>query len=206
MTILHESITDTEHAFSALRQGKPVVVIDDLGARPDCELVFAARHATTELVALAVRYTSGFLVVALPEPEADRLRLSAQGPADRGAPAFGVAVDAEGTGTGISSDARARTIALLGTPGTDPEVLRRPGHVVTYRAHPDGVLGRATAREAAFDLVRLAGAGFAAAGACLMSERDPLQEAGPDEARDWALSFGVPVVTASGVLAHRLAH
>ncbi|WP_051362741.1 3,4-dihydroxy-2-butanone-4-phosphate synthase [Amycolatopsis thermoflava] len=189
MTVLQESTTDT--AIGALRAGRPVVLLDDLGPHPERELVFAARSATTALVAGVVRCTSGFLVVTLPEPEADRLRLAAQSPADRGAPAYGVSVDAEGVGTGISAADRARTISLLGTPGTAPDVFTRPGHVITYRAHPDGVLGRATGREAAFDLVRLAGAGFAVAGAALTSD-EPLP--------------GLPVVTASGVLAHRLSH
>jgi 3,4-dihydroxy 2-butanone 4-phosphate synthase/GTP cyclohydrolase II len=186
VTVLQESATGT--ALGALRDGRPVVLVDDLGPHPSRELVFAASCATTRLVARAVRCTSGFLVVTLPEPEADRLRLSAQSPADRGTPAYGISVDAEGTGTGISAASRARTISLLGTPGTAPDVFIRPGHVITYRAHPDGVLGRATAFEAAFDLVRLAGAGFAAASASLVSDED------------------LPVVTASGVLAHRLAH
>ncbi|MBK1783497.1 3,4-dihydroxy-2-butanone-4-phosphate synthase [Prauserella cavernicola] len=209
MTILHESTPDTgvipDPVFHALRGGRPVLLVDDLGPHADCQLVFAARDASTELLALTVRHTSGFVVVALPEGEADRLRLAPMTYGRGDAPAYGVAVDAEDTGTGISATARARTIALLGEPGTSPDRFTRPGHVITYRAHDDGVLGRAAVWEAACDLVGLAGAGFAAAGACLVSERDPLRAARLPELAPWATGLGVPHLRASAVRAHRLA-
>lgn len=194
-------------AVSALRAGAPVVLLDDTRPHSGGELVFAARCATTELVSFAVRHTSGLLQVALARRDANRLELPpiSRDRAAPNAPEYGVAVDsAASTGTGISATDRASTIDLLGDPGTTPEQLARPGHVLTYRAHDDGVLGRWDAGEAALDLVKLAEAGIGAARASLVSDADPTSIQRLPEARDWAQRHGVPAVTASAVLAHRL--
>ncbi|MEV4643411.1 3,4-dihydroxy-2-butanone-4-phosphate synthase [Saccharopolyspora sp. NPDC049357] len=197
-----------DDAIAALRAGKPIVLVDDTGPHPCGELVFAASLATTALVSFAVRHTSGLLQVALPRHDADRLELPpiSRDHSTPNAPEYGVAVDtAESTGTGISATDRARTIALLGDPTTTAEAFARPGHVLTYRAHDAGVLGRLDAGEAALDLVRLAGAGTGAARACLVSDTDPTTIQRLPEARVWAHRHGLPAVTTSAVLAHRLA-
>ncbi|MDI2028234.1 3,4-dihydroxy-2-butanone-4-phosphate synthase [Saccharopolyspora sp. TS4A08] len=196
-----------DDAISALRAGEPVVLVDDTGRHPCGELVFAASLATTAAVSFAVRHTSGLLQVALSRQDADRLELPpiSRDRSTPGAPEYGVAVDtAESTGTGISAADRARTIALLGDPTTAAEAFARPGHVLTYRAHDEGVLGRLDAGEAALDLVRLAGAGTGAARACLVSDADPTAVQRLPEARAWAHRHGLVAVTTSAVLAHRL--
>src|SRR5690606_16309204 len=107
-----------------------------------------------------VRHTSGFICVALPERDADRLELPPMYPVnqDRRGTAYAVTVDArEGVSTGISAADRAHTIRLLADPATTPADLSRPGHVVPLRAKPGGVLRRPGHTEAAVDLARLAG-------------------------------------------------
>ncbi|WP_165944606.1 3,4-dihydroxy-2-butanone-4-phosphate synthase [Saccharopolyspora terrae] len=197
-----------DDAVSALRAGRPVVLVDDTGQHSCGELVFAASLATTSLVSFAVRHTSGLLQVALARHDADRLELPpiSRDRSTPNTPEYGVAVDtAESTGTGISAADRARTIALLGDPTTTAQQFARPGHVLTYRAHDAGVLGRLDAGEAALDLVRLAGAGTGAARACLVSDADTTTIQRLPEARAWAHRHDLPAVTASAVLAHRLA-
>lgn len=197
-----------DDAISALRAGEPIVLVDDTAPHSCGELVFAANLATTALVSFAVRHTSGLLQVALSRHDADRLELPpiSRDHSTPNAPEYGVAVDtAESTGTGISATDRARTIALLGNPTTTAEAFARPGHVLTYRAHDEGVLGRFDAGEAALDLVRLAGAGSGAARACLVSDTDPTSVQRLPEARAWAHRHDLPAVTTSAVLAQRLA-
>ena len=61
--------------------GRPVVLVEELAGALDGEvcghLVLAAEHTTPERLAFLVRYTSGFVCVALPDPDADRLDLPA---------------------------------------------------------------------------------------------------------------------------------
>ena len=76
---------------------------------------FAAEAATPELLAFTVRHTSGYVRVALPGTECDRLNLPpmCHREGDGSSAADRVAVDWCGTGTGISATDRARTIAAL---------------------------------------------------------------------------------------------
>ena len=52
-----------ESAIAAIKDGRPVVVIDDEDRENEGDLIFAAELATPELVAFMVRYTSGYICV-----------------------------------------------------------------------------------------------------------------------------------------------
>ncbi|HWB34920.1 MAG TPA: bifunctional 3,4-dihydroxy-2-butanone-4-phosphate synthase/GTP cyclohydrolase II [Rugosimonospora sp.] len=149
-----------EEAVAAVAAGRPVVVVDDEDRENEGDLIFAAQLATPELLAMMVRYTSGFICVPLTESDADRLDLPPMYRVnqDKRGTAYTVTVDArDGVTTGISAADRARTISLLADPATTPEQLSRPGHVVPLRARPGGVLRRPGHTEAAVDLATLAG-------------------------------------------------
>jgi hypothetical protein len=102
-------------AVTAIAAGRPAVVVDDVDREDEGDLIFAAACATPELVAFTVRHTSGFVCVALPDDECDRLALPPMHHrnGDRFGTAYRVTVDLRGTGTGISASDRARTIAAL---------------------------------------------------------------------------------------------
>jgi 3,4-dihydroxy 2-butanone 4-phosphate synthase / GTP cyclohydrolase II len=151
---------DIDRAVADIAAGRAVIVVDDEDRENEGDLIFAAQHATPELVAFMVRYTSGYVCVPIPEAEADRLELPPMyhSNQDRRQTAYAVTVDArEGVTTGISAADRAHTIRLLAAAGTGPAELARPGHVVPLRAKPGGVLRRPGHTEAAVDLATLAG-------------------------------------------------
>lgn len=164
-----------ERALCSLSVGRPVVVVAGQDGQGEGHLVLAAESATTSQVAFIVRHTSGFLCVALPRADCDRLRLppmpcpgAAASAADQR-----VTVDAaRGVGTGISARDRARTIAALADPASRPNDFTRPGHVVPLRAHDGGVLRRPGCAEAAVDIARLAGLRPAALLAGIVSAED----------------------------------
>ncbi|MDI6103571.1 bifunctional 3,4-dihydroxy-2-butanone-4-phosphate synthase/GTP cyclohydrolase II [Actinoplanes sp. NEAU-A12] len=149
-----------ERAIADIAAGKAVIVVDDEDRENEGDLIFAAEHATPELVAFMVRYTSGYICVPLPEDEADRLDLPPMFHTnqDKRGTAYAVTVDAKhGVSTGISAADRARTIRLLASAETVPGDLSRPGHIVPLRAKPGGVLRRPGHTEASIDLAVLAG-------------------------------------------------
>ncbi|GGN45001.1 3,4-dihydroxy 2-butanone 4-phosphate synthase/GTP cyclohydrolase II [Actinoplanes campanulatus] len=149
-----------ERAIADIAAGKAVIVVDDEDRENEGDLIFAAEHATPELVAFMVRYTSGYICVPLPEEEADRLDLPPMFHTnqDKRGTAYAVTVDAKhGVSTGISAADRARTIQLLASAETEPGDLSRPGHIVPLRAKPGGVLRRPGHTEASIDLAVLAG-------------------------------------------------
>src|SRR5699024_8950331 len=124
------------------------------------DIIFAAEHATAQLMAFTVRYTSGVICVPLDAARADALRLAPMVGInqDSKGTAFTVSCDAaSGISTGISAADRALTSRLLADPETTAEQLVRPGHIFPLRAAAGGVLERRGHTEAAVDLCRAAG-------------------------------------------------
>src|SRR6266498_3385074 len=153
-------VESIERAVKDIAAGRPVIVVDDEDRENEGDLIFAAEHATPELLAFMVRYTSGYICVPLTEAEADRLELPPMYHTnqDRRGTAYAVTVDARaGVTTGISAADRAHTIRLLASADTKPTDLARPGHVVPLRAKAGGVLRRPGHTEAAIDLASMAG-------------------------------------------------
>ena len=57
-----DSVVD---AIAAIARGEAVVVVDDEDRENEGDLIFAAERATPELVAFMVRYSSGYICVAM---------------------------------------------------------------------------------------------------------------------------------------------
>lgn len=164
-------------AAAELAAGGPVLLVDDLNPPHRVDLVFAAAHASSELVAYAVRHTSGFLTVAVTDADADRLGLPLMWPWSTHSkqPRFTVAADAaDGVTTGISAADRARTIRLIGSASSTEEQLRRPGHVVAVRTAAPCPREVFRAPEAAVGLLRIAGLHPAAAMGTLVEDEGDL--------------------------------
>jgi 3,4-dihydroxy 2-butanone 4-phosphate synthase/GTP cyclohydrolase II len=195
---------DIERAIAAIKAGRPVIVVDDENRENEGDLIFAAELATPELVAFMVRYTSGYICVPLPEPEADRLELPPMYHTnqDQRGTAYAVTVDARaGVSTGISAADRAHTNPLLATAETLPTDLSRPGHVVPLRAKPGGVLRRAGHTEAAIDLAVMAG--LRPAGVlCEMVNDDGTMQRRPDLEK-FAVEHDLVLISIADLIAYR---
>lgn len=194
---------DIERAIADIAAGKPVIVVDDEDRENEGDLIFAAEFATPELVAFMVRYTSGYVCVAIPEAEADRLDLPpmVKTNQDNLRTAYAVTVDARhGITTGISAADRAHTIRLLASAGSGPDSFNRPGHVVPLRAKPGGVLRRPGHTEAAVDLAALAGARPAGV-LCEMVNDDGTMQRRPDLER-FAAEHGLTLITIADLVAY----
>jgi len=149
-----------EQAVRRIRSGRMLVVVDDADRENEGDIVFAAEHASPELVNFAVKHCRGILCAPMAAEIADHLELRLLVPDNTskfGTP-FTESVDARrGTTTGTSAFDRARTLRALARPGAVAADFVRPGHVFPLRAMPGGVLRRAGHTEAAPDLCRLAG-------------------------------------------------
>ncbi|MGX6601229.1 bifunctional 3,4-dihydroxy-2-butanone-4-phosphate synthase/GTP cyclohydrolase II [Micromonosporaceae bacterium Da 78-11] len=195
---------DIERAIAEIAAGRPVIVVDDEDRENEGDLIFAAEHASQELVAFMVRYTSGYICVPLPEDEADRLDLPPMFHTNQDArgTAYAVTVDArEGVTTGISAADRAHTIRLLASAETKPTDLSRPGHVVPLRAKAGGVLRRPGHTEASIDLAELAG--LRPAGVlCEMVNDDGTMQRRPDLEK-FAVEHDLVLITIADLVAYR---
>jgi len=102
-----------ERAVADIRAGLSVIVVDDEDRENEGDLVFAAGKATPQLMAFAIRHTSGVICVPMEGAHLDRLAVPLMTPHNRERlrTAYTVSVDArDGVTTGISDYDRARTI------------------------------------------------------------------------------------------------
>lgn len=195
-----------ERAIADIAAGKAVVVVDDEDRENEGDLIFAADAATPELMAFMIRYSSGYVCVALPGEDCDRLNLPpmAARNTDRHHTAYTVTVDAaRGVSTGISAADRSQTVRMLADRESRPEDFTRPGHVVPLRARDGGVLARPGHTEAAVDLARLAGRAQAGVLCEIVSEEDPTSMARTDELLRFAAEHGLAMISIKALRAWR---
>jgi len=188
-----------------LRAGRAIVLVDDADRENEGDLVFAAEHATPELLAFTIRHTGGIVCVAMPNDVADRLDLPPmvlRNTANRET-AFTVTIEAtEGVSTGISAADRARTIRVVADPRSSAADLNRPGHVFPLRARDGGVLRRAGHTEAGVDLCRLAGLSPVAAISEVMHDDGTMMRL--PALRAFAAEHGLKVGAIADLIAYRL--
>ncbi len=151
-----------ESAIEDIRRGKIVIIADDEDRENEGDLVCAASLVSPESVNFMTQFGRGLICVALTPERAETLGLSLMTDrnSDPQGTAFTVSVDAHerfGVTTGISAHDRSETIRVLVDEESEPQDLRRPGHIFPLRARPGGVLRRVGQTEAAVDIARLAG-------------------------------------------------
>lgn len=155
------SALDTiQDAIEQIGRGGAVVVVDDADRENEGDIIFAAEHATADLMGFTVRYTSGVICAPMSNQRADTLNLPpmVQHNEDSKGTAYTLTCDArEGVTTGISAADRARTVQVLAHVASGPADLTRPGHILPLRAVDGGVRQRPGHTEAAVELTQLAG-------------------------------------------------
>ncbi|MDQ3424398.1 MAG: bifunctional 3,4-dihydroxy-2-butanone-4-phosphate synthase/GTP cyclohydrolase II [Actinomycetota bacterium] len=196
-----------ERAVADIRAGLSVIVVDDEDRENEGDLVFAAGKATPQLMAFAIRHTSGVICVPMEGAHLDRLAVPLMTPHNRERlrTAYTVSVDArDGVTTGISAADRARTVRVLVDSATEPYELVQPGHVFPLRYRDGGVLVRPGHTEAAVDLARLAGLGPAGVIAELVNDDGTMKRG--QQLRDFADEHGLALITIEDLIRHRHRH
>ena len=150
-----------EPVLEDLRQGKMVLLQDDPTREDEGDLVMAAEHITAEDANFMAKQARGLMCVPMTEERAEALKLRRMIPEKRdriAEPGFTVSVDArDGITTGISAPDRAKTVRVLADDQSQPDDLRRPGHVFPLIARDEGVFVRRGQTEGSVDLLKLAG-------------------------------------------------
>ncbi|KAF9077971.1 3,4-dihydroxy-2-butanone 4-phosphate synthase [Rhodocollybia butyracea] len=153
------SFDSIEDALQAYKDGEFLVVMDDENRENEGDLIIAGHHCTTEKMAFMIRWTSGFICIALPGDrlaELDLPMMVGEANQDPLRTAYTVSADYKhGTTTGISAHDRALTAFALSSSSSTASDFTRPGHLMPLRARPGGVLTRRGHTEAGVDLCRL---------------------------------------------------
>ena len=149
-----------EDALADIKNGKMVLVADDISEDSEGDLIMAAELVMPENITFFSREAGGLMAVAGTGERIEQLDLELIGVKANTLrnTNFGITIDARvGTASGASAKDQATTIKLFTDPEAKTADFARPGHVTTLKALDGGVLSRAGHTEAAVDLARLAG-------------------------------------------------
>ncbi|MFN0051136.1 MAG: GTP cyclohydrolase II [Planctomycetales bacterium] len=192
--------------LSALRAGRPVIVVDAAERENEGDFVCAAENISPQTVNFMLEYGRGVLCAPVAQEVAERLQLPAMVPADQNtAPMqtpFLIPVDHRSSGTGVSAEARAATLHALANGLSQPADFVRPGHIAPLLAKTGGVLRRAGHTEATVDLLRMAGMQPVGVLIEILSRQGTGMA---DHAEFEALSreFGLPIISIEELIRHR---
>ena len=131
-------------ALEDIQAGSTIIVVDDENRENEGDLICAAQFATPDTINFMAVEARGLICLAMTGERLDELEipLMVSKNTDTNQTAFTVSIDASshlGVSTGISAEDRARTIQVAINPSTQPEDLRRPGHIFPIRARIGGV-------------------------------------------------------------------
>ncbi|MCY7008120.1 bifunctional 3,4-dihydroxy-2-butanone-4-phosphate synthase/GTP cyclohydrolase II [Fusobacterium simiae] len=149
-----------EDVLEDIKNGIPLIIVDDENRENEGDIFVAAEKATYESVNFMAKNARGLTCVPMSSENAIRLGLDpmAARNTDAKCTAFTVSVDAkEGTTTGISIADRLTTIKKLADINSVPSDFTRPGHIFPLIAKDKGVLEREGHTEATVDLCKICG-------------------------------------------------
>ena len=196
-------------ALAEIKAGRAIVVVDDEARENEGDLICAAQFATPDLINFMAVNARGLICLAMTGQRLDELDLPlmVSNNTDSNQTAFTVSIDAGpqlGVTTGISAEDRARTIQVAINPTTQPEDLRRPGHIFPVRARDGGVLKRAGHTEAAVDLAQMAGL-YPAGVICEIQNPDGSMARLP-QLIEYAQTYKLKIISIADLISYRLQH
>lgn len=194
-----------EKAITAVKVGKPVLLLDSESRENESDFVVAAEKITNESMNFMIREGSGIVCLCLTEKRVKELDLPMMVTSNDNhfGTGFTVSIEAKtGVTTGVSVQDRVRTVQVAIDDDSTPHDLARPGHMFPLRALDGGVLKRPGHTEGSIDLVRLAGLKPAAVICELMNQDGTM--ARPKDAVQFALRYELPVLTITDVIQYRL--
>ncbi len=197
-----------QEAIDDIRQGKIIIVVDDIDRENEGDFLAAAEQVTPDMINFMATHGRGLICAPLTEARCNELKLEMMvgNNTDPMETAFTISVDLRGNGvtTGISAADRAKTIKSLIDPSTKPHDLNRPGHIFPLKAKEGGVLRRTGHTEAAIDFARLAG--FEPAGVIVEIMNEDGTMARLPQLMEVAKKFDLKIVSIEDLVAYRMQH
>lgn len=197
-----------QEAIDDIREGKVIIVVDDVDRENEGDFLAAAEMVTPEMINFMATHGRGLICAPITEERCNELKLDMMvgNSTDPMETAFTISVDLRGEGvtTGISAADRAKTVKSL----IDPEIkaynLNRPGHIFPLKAKEGGVLRRTGHTEAAIDFARLAG--FSPAGVIVEIMNEDGTMARLPQLMEVARKFDLKIVSIEDLVAYRMQH
>jgi len=158
--VLHIKRENVMQAVEDLRNGKPIVMVDDYDREFEGDIVLSAEKATEENLLFAMRHARGLMCLPCVQSKLDQFNIpmmNSNGGDELGTP-FATSIDAvEGATTGMSVGDRLATIRTFLSNDAKPLALAQPGHLFPLRARPGLLTERRGHTEGCVEILRLAG-------------------------------------------------
>tara|TARA_B100002019_G_scaffold121711_1_gene104692 strand:- start:10566 stop:11993 length:1428 start_codon:yes stop_codon:yes gene_type:complete len=158
--ILHVKRENVKQAVEDLRNGKPIVMVDDYDREFEGDIVLSAEKATEENLLFAMRHARGLMCLPCNQDKLDQFEIPmmhSNGCDEFGTP-FATSVDAVfGATTGMSVSDRLATIKTFVSDKSEPKELAQPGHLFPLRARPGLLTERRGHTEGCVEILKLAG-------------------------------------------------
>ncbi len=201
-------LDNIKDAIDDIREGKVIIVVDDIDRENEGDFLAAAEKVTPEMINFMATHGRGLICAPITEARCEELKLDMMvgNNTDPMETAFTISIDLRGQGvtTGISASDRAKTVRSLIDDNTKPQDLNRPGHIFPLKAKEGGVLRRTGHTEAAIDFARLAG--FAPAGVIVEIMNEDGTMARLPQLMEVAKKFDLKVVSIEDLIAYRMQH
>ena len=155
---LRQSIV--KQAVEDIRNGKPIVMVDDYDREFEGDIVLAAEKATEENLLFAMRHARGLMCIPCNQEKLDQFEIPMMNcnSMDKYGTPFATSIDAvEGATTGMSVGDRLATINTFCSDESKPSALAQPGHLFPLRARPGLLSERRGHTEGCVEILRLAG-------------------------------------------------
>jgi len=149
-----------QSALDDLRNGKPIVLVDEYDRENEGDVVVAGEKANIENIVFTMNKAKGLMCIPCEGAILDRLKIPpmVENNTDVNETPFTVSVDAaKDTTTGMSVRDRLATISVLLDEDSKPEDLNRPGHLFPLRAKDGLFKERRGHTEGSIELMKLAG-------------------------------------------------
>jgi 3,4-dihydroxy 2-butanone 4-phosphate synthase/GTP cyclohydrolase II len=199
-------LNSIKEAIEDIKNGKIVIVVDDIDRENEGDFIAAAECVTPEMINFMAQHGRGLICAPLTESRCEELDLPLMVNKNTVLhhTQFTVSVDLIGHGctTGISVQDRAKTIKALTIDDSKPSDFGKPGHIFPLRAKEGGVLRRTGHTEAAIDLARLAG--FKPAGILVEILNENGTMARLPQLMEVAKKFDLKIISIEDLVAYRM--
>lgn len=158
--ILNLRQSNVKQAVEDIRNGKPIVMVDDYDREFEGDIVLAAEKATEENLLFAMRHARGLMCIPCNQEKLDQFEIPMMNcnSMDKYGTPFATSIDAvEDATTGMSVGDRLATINTFCSDESKPSALAQPGHLFPLRARPGLLSERRGHTEGCVEILRLAG-------------------------------------------------
>ncbi len=146
-----------EEVIEDIKQGKPIIIVDDYDTDNTGDFLVAAEKVTLETLTLMDKYSDGIINITTEKERFKELNIYALYEQTISSYKTAKVLSVETSMDGSKVEKMHKTIQAILDPKSTPQIFRQPGVIFPIQYRKGGVLKRAGRPEASVDLTKFAG-------------------------------------------------